>query len=91
MTHDRYLEVNYRQGKPLAAYLYLARRDGDTAAHSELSADGIVVDFAADGRSIGVELLSTTTLTLATLNRTLQSLGQPAASDADLHPLAPAA
>ena len=24
-----YLEITYRRGKPLAAYLYLARREGD--------------------------------------------------------------
>ena len=35
MTKGRYLEVIYRKGKPLAAYLYLPRRDGDTAARSE--------------------------------------------------------
>ena len=94
MAKGRYLEVTYRKGKPLAAYLYLPRRDGDTAARSEPFAppsDGLVVDFAPDGRAIGIEVLSPSTLTLAALNRALSALHQPAASDRDLRPLAPAA
>ena len=91
MNRGRYLEVTYRKGRPLAAYFYLPRRDGDTAARSEATENGLVVDFAADGRAIGIEVLSPATLTLDALNRTLSALRQPAASGRDLQPLAPAA
>ncbi len=33
MKHH-YLEITYRQGKAQAAYLYLARRPGDTSART---------------------------------------------------------
>lgn len=49
-----YLEITYREGKPFAAYLYLERKPGDTAARTERHGDWLV-DFTADGRAIGVE------------------------------------
>ena len=51
-----YLEVTYRKGKPFAAYLYLDRRPGDSAVRSQRRED-FVVDYAKDGRPIGVELI----------------------------------
>jgi uncharacterized protein YuzE len=51
-----YLKVTYRGGKVLAAYLYVNRRPGDTAARSERQTD-FVIDYSGDGRLIGVEYL----------------------------------
>jgi hypothetical protein len=83
---EPYLEVTYRHGKPFAAYLYLDRRPGDKAARTE-SHDSYVVDFASDGRAIGVEFLEVGLVDLANLNQILQSAQQPALSQADLVPL----
>ena len=81
-----YLEVTYRQGKPLAAYLYLARQSGDTAARTVRHASWLV-DYAADGRAIGIEFPSVGTIDLAELNRLLAAAHQPPLSPADVVPL----
>lgn len=87
MTH-RYLEITFRDGRPMAAYLYLNRRGGDSAARSEPRPGGYVLDFAADGRVIGVEITSPSQFSVAGLNAVLASVGVPAISAADAGPLA---
>jgi hypothetical protein len=42
---DRYLEVTFRKGKPLAAYLYLPRQQNATSARTELVGAGLVADI----------------------------------------------
>ena len=81
-----YLEVTYRQGKPLAAYLYLARRPGDTAARTERHGS-FLIDYAPDGRTIGVEFTSVGTVNLTELNHLLAAAHQPALTDLDVRPL----
>jgi hypothetical protein len=81
-----YLEVTYRKGKPFAAYLYLDRRTGDVAARSERR-DDFVVDYAGDGRPIGVELLRLTRVELPTLNEALSTAKGVLLVSEDLAPL----
>jgi uncharacterized protein YuzE len=81
-----YLEVTYRKGKPFAAYLYLDRRSGDTAARSERRED-FVVDYADDGRLIGVELLRLTRIELPALNEALSAARGVSLVSEDLAPL----
>lgn len=81
-----YLEVTYRNGKPFVAYLYLDRRDGDKSARTKEHGPW-VVDFAADGRVIGIEFLQVSSVDIDELNRLLVTLNQPALSSADLQPL----
>jgi hypothetical protein len=81
-----YLEVTYRQGKPFAAYLYLDRRNGEKVARSERHGSW-VVDFAADGRAMGIEFTSVRSVDVAELNRVLVAAHQPTVSAADLAPL----
>jgi hypothetical protein len=54
LTHDRYLEITYRRGRPLAAYLYLPRRENDRSRRVVQEAHGLMVDLAEDGRPIGM-------------------------------------
>jgi hypothetical protein len=77
----RYLEVTYRSGKPLAAYLSLPRRSGDVGARVEPHGEGFLVDWTSDGRPIGVEMPSPGLVTVDGLNRVL--------SDLDFDPVAP--
>lgn len=85
-----YLEVTYRKGRPLAAYFYLPRREGDTSVRTESDANGLLIDYAADGRPIGIEITSPDAVDLVRLNALLGRLGcQPATPD-DLLPLAAA-
>lgn len=84
---QRYLEVTYRKGKPLAAYLYFQRQPGDSSSRTEKRADGLVIDYAVDGRPIGIEITAPSKVTLSGLNETLASVGLAALPPDDLAPL----
>ncbi len=84
---EPYLEVTYRRGRPLAAYLYLPRRPGDRSARTLSAEPGLVVDLTRGGKPIGVEITEPEKLTLAALNRVLRQIGAPTLTRADLAPL----
>jgi len=88
MKHS-YLEVTFRKGRPLAAYYYLPRRDGDRSVRTD-RVGGFVVDFSADDRPIGIEITTPSRLVLGELNQLLSKLGQAPAVPEDLAPLAAA-
>jgi hypothetical protein len=46
-----------------------------------------VIDFAADGRPIGIEVTSPRLVTVGAINAVLLKLGMPTMSDRDLAPL----
>ena len=89
MKHS-YLEVTFRKGRPLAAYYYLPRRDGDRSVRTERVGGGLVIDFAPDGRPIGIEITAPSRLVLGELNQALSDLGQNPVAREDLAPLAAA-
>ena len=84
---SRYLEITYRGGKPVAAYFYLPRRPGDVSARSVAGDAGLVTDYTADGRPIGIEITSPNILTLPSLNAALGAARQPPAVPDDIAPL----
>jgi len=84
---QRYLEVTYRQGKPLAAYLYLPRRSGDHSARVEPRGSGYLVDWTEDGRPIGIEMPSPSLVTLDGLNLILAELHLDPAAPSEVAPL----
>lgn len=86
MKHS-YLEVTYRKGRVLAAYFYLPREANDTSARTERVENGLVVDFASDGRPIGIEITAPSQFDLSILNQALARLGQPPLRAEDLSPL----
>lgn len=87
MSTTSYLEISFRHGKPLAAYLYLPRRSGDRSARTERHEAGLLVDYAPDGRPIGIEITAPTAATLDAVNRVLAAVREmPVAAD-DLSPL----
>lgn len=81
-----YLEITYRNGKPFAAYLYLARRPGDQAVRS-VPRGSLVIDYAADGRSIGIEMPSVTPAIKSEVQAVLAELKDVSISAAELMPL----
>jgi uncharacterized protein YuzE len=84
----RYLEVTFRNGKPLAGYLYLPRRSEDRSARTVSADAGLLVDFAADGRAIGIEITDPSLVTLDAINRALAiAHAEPATRD-EIKPLA---
>ena len=85
---ERSLQVTYRKGRPFAAYLYLSRSTGETSARTEASADALlIVDYAADGRPIGVEITAPEAATLDRINAVLERLGQPLLPEQEFRPL----
>ncbi len=53
MKHQ-YLEVTFRRGKPLVAYLYLPRTAGAKSARSVDAGRGMRIDYDADGAPIAM-------------------------------------
>ena len=56
---ERSLRINYRKGKPFAAYLHLPRATDERqkSVKTIATADGLlVVDYGADRRPIGIEI-----------------------------------
>ncbi|MBI5836088.1 MAG: DUF2283 domain-containing protein [Candidatus Eisenbacteria bacterium] len=84
---ESYLEITYRHGRPLAAYLYLPRAPRDRSCRTEKAAAGLLVDFNRRGKAIGIEMTAPGKVTAATLNRVLRRLGFPPIPVADLSPL----
>ena len=86
MKH-RYLEVTYRKGKPVAAYLYLPREVGATSAKTEDAGHGLRVDYDQNGNPIGVELTAPSLVTAERLNELMQRLGQAPMQSQEWAPL----
>jgi hypothetical protein len=84
---DLYLEVTFRHGRPLAAYLYLPREPSDKSYRTEKTAPGLVIDFNRSGTPIGIEITAPAKSSAAALNRILRRLGLPTVTRADLAPL----
>jgi len=82
-----YLEVTFRSGTPLAAYLYLPRRLDEKSARIEKRGEGLLVDIAADGRPIGIEIAIPALVTVEAVNKVLTSFGLPTVDAAELAPL----
>ncbi len=82
-----YLEVTFRQGRAIAAYLYLPRWPGEKSFRSTKADPGLVIDFNRSGKPIGIEITAPDKVTAAALNRVLRDLGLPPVKRFDLAPL----
>ena len=85
---QRYLEVTFRNGKPLAAYLYLPREGRGTVASTRDAGNGLKVDFDAAGLPIGVEITAPSIVSVASLNAVLERFGAGTIAENELAPLA---
>ncbi|MCL2648191.1 MAG: DUF2283 domain-containing protein [Phycisphaerales bacterium] len=86
MMRNKYLHLSYSNGKLLAGYLYLEDPSIKSVRSREAEA-GLVVDFAADGHPIGIEITSPAQFSLDALNRVMASLNLAPASPTDVAPL----
>ncbi len=84
---ERYLEVTFRHGRPIAAYYYLPREANQKSARTRKVELGLVIDFTAEGQAIGIEITAPGKVSLAALNAVLEELGQAPASEVDLAPV----
>jgi uncharacterized protein YuzE len=86
-----YLEVTFRGGKPLAAYLYLPHKEGDQIARVEKREAGLLVDVSGDGRPLGIEIAIPALVTVEAVNQILVSYGLEPLDSVELSPLRKAA
>lgn len=84
---EPYLEVTFRNGRALAAYLYLPREAEAKGCRSRRVEPGLVIDLDGKGRPIGVEITAPEKTTAADLNRVLKEYGLGEVEQADLAPL----
>ena len=84
---NAYLEVTFRNGRPIAAYYYLPRREGQKSYRTRRVEPGMVVDFSRTGKPIGIEVTAPGAVTLTAFNRLLRELGLASLKRADLAPL----
>lgn len=83
----RYLEVTFRKGKPLAAYVYLPRHVGMKSARTHEAAPGLLVDYAVSGEPIGLEITAPAQVTIDQINQVLATLGLAVMAPEELAPL----
>ncbi|MEI7866323.1 MAG: hypothetical protein WCI11_00420 [Candidatus Methylumidiphilus sp.] len=84
---ESYLEVTYRHGKPISAYLYLPRNTKDKSHRTSKADLGMLVDYTEDAKPIGIEITAPSKVTVSDLNRVLSNLGVPALTSDDVAPL----
>lgn len=73
---QRYLQVTYENGRPLAAYLYLPREAGAKSIRVQRVAKGILIDYAESGKPIGVEITAPAAASLSEINAVLARIGE---------------
>ena len=84
---ETYLEVTFRHGRPLAAYLYLPRDASAKSERTRRAQAGLVIDFDGTDRPIGIEITDPSRVTLEDLNGVLANLGLAPLTGTDLAPL----
>ena len=85
---ERSLQVTYRKGRTFAAYLHLSHPTGEKSARTAASPDGLlIVDYAASGRPLGVEITAPQAVPLERLNQLLAELGEAPLADQDYKPV----
>ncbi len=84
---ELYLEVTFRHGRAMAAYLYLPRQADEKSASTRRVEPGMVIDFGPRGNPIGIEITAPSRISLADINGLLEDLELPPVAKADLAPL----
>ena len=72
-----YLEVTFRHGRAMAAYLYLPRQPEERSVRTRRVEPGMVIDFGASGNPLGIEITAPEQVSLNAVNQVLQDLGMP--------------
>ena len=81
------VQVTYRKGKPFAAYIYLQRKPGQKAARTEQVSSEVLIDYAADGSALGIEIVSPGHVSLDEINQAFDRIGLDRPEPRDLEPL----
>ncbi len=81
------VQVTYRKGEPFAAYIYLAAKPGQKSARTEDVSPDVVIDYAADGTPLGIEIVSPGFVTLDEIHAVFDRLGLGRPEPSELAPL----
>lgn len=81
------LQVTYRKGKPFAAYLYLSAGPSGKSVRTEAVTEELLIDFAADGTPLGIEIISPGDVSIEEIQRCFDRLGLGRLEPAELEPL----
>jgi uncharacterized protein YuzE len=85
--NDRYIEITYRKGKVVAAYLYLPRQPREKVKKATKAAEGILVDYGKGGRPIGIEITAPQQVSRQAIEQVITQLNLPPFADDELKPL----
>ena len=81
------VQVTYRKGRPFAAYIYLQRTPGQKAVRTEQVSSEVLIDYAADGSALGIEIVAPGHVTLEEINQAFDRIGLKRPEPRDLEPL----
>lgn len=81
------LQITYRHGEPFAAYIYLARVPGLKSARTEEISPELLIDYAADGSPIGIEIVSPGYVDAEEIIAVFERLGLGRPNPRELEPL----
>jgi len=84
---DKYLEITYRKGRLMAAYLYLPREIGEKSKRTEKLSEGILVDYGKSNRPIGIEIIDPRKVNFDQINKTLLKVEDLSIEKEDFAPL----
>jgi len=84
---EPYLEVTYRHGHPMVAYLYLPRATLDKSYRTSKADPGMIIDYTENGKPIGIEITAPSKVTINDLNKVLYSIGVAELTSDDIAPL----
>jgi uncharacterized protein YuzE len=82
-----FLEISFHGGKPFAAYLRLPRDHGAKIARTREVRPGLVVDFAADGKPMGIEIVHPSQTSAETILAVIEEVHAAPVSLQELAPL----
>ena len=84
---DNYLEITYRKGRAIAAYLYLPRELGEKSLRTEKFAEGILIDYGKFDRPIGIEITDPRKIRSDIINKILLRVENISVQTDDFAPL----
>ncbi len=85
--NDRYLEITFRRGKPLAAYLYLTGKKGTWCTKTIKIDERLIADYDQDGVPIGLEIISPATASVQQIKDALEKIDVEPIDENELAPL----
>lgn len=81
------VQVTYRMGRPFAAYIVLDRRPSDAISRTEEVSADLLVDYAEDGRALGIEVVTPKAVTIDDILAVFDQLGLGRPAKEELAPL----